>query len=107
MRPRPPISTLFPYTTLFRSGENTNCSPAPCSRVCPPAVGLPAGFEPPPHAAPTKAATIAATTNPCNRCIILLSSLSKGTIHLGLAQPQPSQDYAARSVLPGARARSP
>src|SRR5947208_14850210 len=26
MIPRPPISTLFPYTTLFRSLFNTHCS---------------------------------------------------------------------------------
>src|SRR5204863_8192718 len=34
--PRPPISTLFPYTTLFRSDRN--------SAVCAPAC-RPAGFE--------------------------------------------------------------
>src|SRR3712207_8292990 len=42
---RPPRSTLFPYTTLFRSAVPVRCSPA---RVPRPAAGEPAG----PPAAP-------------------------------------------------------
>src|SRR5574337_1490470 len=29
---RPPRSTLFPYTTLFRSGGHSRCRPRPCRR---------------------------------------------------------------------------
>src|SRR5438309_7374081 len=35
IRPRPPGSTLFPYTTLFRSGDRRRCSGA--SRAAAPA----------------------------------------------------------------------
>src|SRR6202043_4231671 len=32
---RPPRSTLFPYTTLFRSRPRARTSRAPCARSCP------------------------------------------------------------------------
>src|SRR5260221_3561304 len=31
---RPPRSTLFPYTTLFRSGTSTSTAASPCSNGC-------------------------------------------------------------------------
>src|SRR3546814_3069079 len=51
---RPPRSTrtdtLFPYTTLFRSGRGCGCAPCGCCRgwppVPPPADGSPAGNVP-------------------------------------------------------------
>src|SRR5688572_32440036 len=41
MRRRPPSSTLFPYTTLFRSGSGDGASVAPGGRWCAWASGLP------------------------------------------------------------------
>src|SRR5207247_10874267 len=38
---RPPTSTLFPYTTLFRSGARPRLSPARHPRAFPPATGTP------------------------------------------------------------------
>src|SRR3989442_8979473 len=42
---RPPRSTLFPYTTLFRSAELTSMSQRPCSRsTCSNAVAIASGL---------------------------------------------------------------
>src|SRR5258706_10898088 len=42
---RPPRSTLFPYTTLFRSGEATGPVDAPGASSIPPARDLPPGWN--------------------------------------------------------------
>src|SRR5207253_10183081 len=34
LTPRPPSSTLFPYTTLFRSQRSAPCAEGPCPRHC-------------------------------------------------------------------------
>src|SRR3712207_6897501 len=46
---RPPRSTLFPYTTLFRSNPSGRPPPVPRSSPCPPSPPLPAAVPPRPR----------------------------------------------------------
>src|SRR2546426_4577860 len=46
---RPPRSTLFPYTTLFRSGYRPSISPQPPMRLAEPPGAAPLGAEPMPN----------------------------------------------------------
>src|SRR5690606_42027649 len=71
---RPPTSTLFPYTTLFRSPTASRCRCASCSTACWPPPARRRSHAASPSGPPTASAR---WPNGCGRCCACPASRSE------------------------------